>query len=62
MTTRNERRRKRRGDFADRFGKRLGIIRAGAQDMKSEPLRALGADAGQLAQLLDQPRHGFCES
>jgi hypothetical protein len=30
--------------------------------MEGEALGAFGADAGKLAQLLDEARHGLCET
>ena len=41
------------------------VVRVGggrAEDVKGEALRGLGADAGELAQLLDQAGHGFGEA
>ena len=49
-------------ELADGVGERIGIRGARAQNVKGEALRALGSDAGQLAQLLDEARHGLCES
>src|ERR1700742_3674020 len=42
-------------------GQRARVFRAGAEDVESKPLRTLGAYAREFAQLLDQPRHRFCE-
>ena len=49
-------------DLADRGGERFGVLIVGAQDVKGQALRGFVADAGQLAQLLDEARHGFRES
>src|SRR6202042_3615269 len=38
-------------------GQRSGVFRARAEDVESEPLRALGANPWEFAQLFDQPRH-----
>src|ERR1017187_2387569 len=49
-------------DLADRVGKGLRVRVGRTQDVESEPLRRLGPDAGQLAQLVDEAGHGFGES
>ena len=49
-------------DVADCGGKSYSILVIGAQDVKGEALRGFVADAGQLAQLFDEARHGFRES
>ena len=49
-------------DVADGAGQRLRVVVAGAQDVKSEALRALAAHAGQLFQLVYEARHGLSES
>ena len=38
-------------------GERLGIVVAGAQDVKGKPLRGLAADARQFFQFVDEPGH-----
>ncbi len=43
-------------------GEALGVFAGGAQHVEREPLRGLGADAGQLAQLFDQARHRLRET
>ena len=45
-------------DVADGVAQPLGILARRAQDVEREPLRALGADAGQLLQLLDEADEG----
>lgn len=42
---------------ADGRGESLGIFVAGAQDVKGEPLCTFAADAWQLFQFIDEPRH-----
>jgi hypothetical protein len=42
-------------------GKSFGVFVAGAQDVESQTLRAFGADARKLFQLIDQAGHGFGE-
>ena len=49
-------------ELAHGVGERVGIGGAGTQDVEGEALRALGADAGKLAQLLDEARHGLCKA
>ena len=46
-------------DVAHRLGKPFGVIVAGAEDVEGKALRALGANAGELFQFIDQARHGF---
>ena len=46
-------------DVADGSRQRLGIFVARAQDVERQALRAFGAHAGELFQLIDQARHGF---
>ena len=48
-------------DVSDRGGERFGVFVAGAKDVKREALRALGSDARELFELIDQARHGFGE-
>ena len=48
-------------DLTDRLGKQIGVFVAGAQDVKGEPLRRLAANARQLLQFIDEPRHRFGE-
>jgi len=48
-----------RFDVSHRRGQCLGVVIAGAENVKGEALRALGPDAGELFQLIDQARHGF---
>src|SRR4051794_32628629 len=42
-------------DLADRVGERVGVFGRLAQDVEGEPLRGARADAGQFAQLRDEP-------
>lgn len=42
-------------------GKQLGVFIAGPQDVEGEPLRRFAADAGQLLQFVDEPRHRLCK-
>src|SRR6185503_7428423 len=42
-------------DVADRLAQAFGILARRAQDVKSEALGALRADAGQFLELLDEP-------
>src|ERR1700733_458071 len=49
-------------ELAHGVGERVGIRHAGAEDVEGKALRALGADAGKLAQLLDEARHRLCET
>src|SRR5579864_3887189 len=49
-------------DVADSDGEGFGVFIAGAEDVKSQALRALGSYARELFQLIDQARHGFGES
>jgi hypothetical protein len=48
-----------RFDVSHRRGQCLGVVIARAENVKGEALRALGPDAGELFQLIDQARHGF---
>ena len=48
-------------DLTDRLGKQVSVFVAGAQDVKGEPLRRLAANARQLLQFIDEPRHRFGE-
>ena len=43
-------------------GQRLGIVVAGAQNVKREPLRGLAADARQFLQLVNKARHRLSKS
>ena len=40
----------------------LGVLSAGSQNMEGEPLGVLGADAGQLLEFFNEPRHGLGKS
>src|ERR1022692_4794283 len=40
-------------------GEGFGVIGAGTENVKGEALRAFVADAGQLLQFVDEPRHRF---
>jgi hypothetical protein len=46
-------------DLLDRVGQREGLLVAGAQQVKGQPLSAPAADPGQLGQLGDQPLDGW---
>ena len=46
-------------EAAHGIGQRLGISVGRAQNVESETLGALGADAGQLLQLFNEPGHGL---
>ena len=48
-------------DIAHRNRQGFGVFIARAQNVESETLGALGADAGELLQFIDQARHGFSE-
>ena len=48
--------------IANSGGQRIGVFVAGAENVERKTLRAFGADAGELFQLIDQARHGFSES
>ena len=48
-------------DVEQRLRQVLGIVAAGAQHVKREPLRGLLPDAGQTLELVDQPRERFGE-
>jgi len=48
-----------RFDVPDGLGQAFGIFIAGAEDVEGQTLRALGADAGELFQFINEPRHGF---
>ena len=52
---------KTRLDLTNCLGKQVGIFVAGAQDVKGEPLCRLAANARQLLQFIDEPRHRFGE-
>jgi hypothetical protein len=47
---------------ADGGGKGFGFRIRGAQNVKSEALCGLGADAGKFAELVDETGHWFCEA
>jgi hypothetical protein len=49
-------------DITDSDGEGFGVFIAGAENVKSQALRALGSNARELFQLIDQARHGFGES
>jgi hypothetical protein len=44
---------------AHSVGQRRSILAGGAQDVEGEALGALGAHAGQLLQLFNEPSHGL---
>jgi hypothetical protein len=46
----------------DGGGEVLGVGVRGAQDVEGIALRGLGADAGQLAEFVDEPGHGRGEA
>jgi hypothetical protein len=46
-------------DVADGVGEPIGLLARRLEDVKRQPLRALGPDAGQRLQLLDQPDERF---
>jgi hypothetical protein len=48
--------------FADGVSKCAGILGAGSQNMKGQPLGILGADARQLLEFFNEPRHGLGKS
>jgi len=48
-------------NLPDGFSKQLGIFVTSAQDVKGEALRRLAADARQLLEFLDEPRHRLCK-
>ncbi len=49
-------------EFEDGFGEGAGVFVGGAEDVEGEALRGFGADAGELAQLVDEAGHGFGET
>jgi hypothetical protein len=46
-------------DVANGGGQSLGVIVAGAQNMKGEALGAFVADSRELLEFVDEPGHGF---
>ena len=48
--------------FADGVSKCAGVLSAGSQNMEGQPLGVLGADAGQLLEFFNEPRHGLGKS
>ena len=51
-----------RFDVAYGLREAFGVFIAGAEDVEGKTLRALGSNARQLLQLVDEARHGFGET
>ncbi len=49
-------------NLADRVGEGVSVFGGGAEDVKGEALGGFGADAGELAQLVDEAGHGLGEA